>query len=102
MSGVVDWGVEEAETGWEPSLFHLGVDVNSATQVSVDAFENCGVNLRVVILENVVEHNFQVGVVGEVLREASGRGRTVQGNVLEGKGSGLVRLGSREVGLHGG
>jgi len=84
---VVDGIIVETKTGGEPSLLDFRVHVVGAVQVSIDFGENSRVDLVVVLLKGVVEHNLQVRVVVEVLSEVLRRGGAVKCDVLQGEGS---------------
>ena len=67
MCRLIDGVVEEAETGRIPSLSNLRVDVGGTVEVSIDALEDCSVDLVIACLKGVMEYDLQIRVVGEVL-----------------------------------
>jgi len=82
VGGLVDWGVVEAKTSGEPALFNLGVDINGATEVSVNTFEDSDGDLGVVSLEGIVEDDLEVRVETEVVAEVCGGGFTCTVDVI--------------------
>lgn len=101
MGWVVDRIVELAKAGREPSLFDLGVSIVGASKIGIDLLKDGKVDLAVVVLEGVMEHNLQVRVVSKVVLVVLWRGGAVQSNVGEGKCFRLIRLWGSEVELDG-
>ena len=86
VSRIIHWIVEQAEASWVPSLSDLRIEVISAVQIGIDSCKNGSVDLFILRLESVMEHNLQVGVVAEIVRVIGRRGGAIQGDVLEGQG----------------